>query len=239
MIKIRSVKLGDLPVVGGYVIKYKRSAMHEDIDFYSNKSSNTLFVLLSGITGGKDELLIKYLEGALKSRGSVLRVQFANDPTYHSDTLPDITKMSFEHCFSCMDRAFEIASGTKHYSNIIFVAHSFSAVIATYYLGLHKPINSLPPRYTLVVVDSDPSPRLLEVLDIQGEESFSDHAENPFHSDVMQYMREHDSAALLETLPATVIKIDASVLGVDHEFTAEESKRRLLNEILKNLRSAL
>lgn len=203
-----------------------------NINFMPSKNPRTLFVVLSGISGGKDEPLVQYLSEAVKSRGSVLSMQFANDPLYHDDALPETGEMTFYDCFDRIDHGLQIAGGVGAYTDIVFVTHSFSSVIAAYYLGLHMRAGSPTPRYTLVSIDSDPSSKIIEYLDTLSEEDFKNESKNPFHSSVVEYMRGHDSAKLLETLPFSVGSIDASEIGADHEFTSDESKRMLAERIL-------
>ncbi len=209
--------------------------MDSNAGFISNKNSRALFFVLSGVTGGKDEPLVNYLSRTVSARGSVLTLQFANDPLYQNSALPEMEEMTFANCFSRIDRAMQIAGGTELYSEIIFLAHSFSAVIVSYYLGLHTQTHASSPHYTLVIIDSDPSSKLLAYLDAQSEEFLRDKTRNPFHASVVDFMRTHDSAEILRALPVSVISIEASEIGADHEFTSDDSKRQLAEKILRKL----
>ena len=206
-----------------------------NINFIPKKDSRALYVVLSGISGGKDEPLVQYLSEAIKGTGSVLGMQFANDPLYHDDALPEMEEMTFDDCFDRLDAALELAGGTEAYANIIFITHSFSSVIATYYLGTHTRPSSLSPRYTLVVIDSDPSPKLLEYLNSLSREALGDKTQNPFNASIIDYMRAHDSTEVLKALPVSVMTFDAEEIGADHEFTSDESKRLLAERLLSSL----
>ncbi|MBU6214811.1 hypothetical protein KGM48_03155 [Patescibacteria group bacterium] len=207
----------------------------ENIDLTPNRGSRVLYVILSGITGGKDEMLVRHLSELLKSRGSVLTVQFANDPSCHDDMLPEMEEMTFDDCFGRLDSALQIAGGEEAYGDIVFITHSFSSIISTYYLGVHKQISSSAPRYTLITIDSDPSPKILAYLDSLDAEARADKVVNPFHSSIVNFMRQHDSTEVLKSLPVTVLNIDADDVGADHEFTSDESKHLLVETILPNL----
>lgn len=208
--------------------------MH-NTNFTPNENSRTLYVVLSGISGGKDEPLVQHLSEAVKDHGAVLSVQFANDPLYHDSALPEMEEMSFDDCFGRLDEAFDLAGGTDAYTDIVFITHSFSSVIAAYYLGAYAKPRSPSPHYTLIIIDSDPSPKLLAYLDTLSAGAFVDRSQNPFHTSIIDYMREHDSTEVLKTLPVTVAAIEAEEIGSDHEFTSDESKRLLVEKILSSI----
>ncbi len=197
----------------------------------SNLTSDTLYVIASGISGGKDEPFVEYLFDALKEYGSVISLQFANDPIYNDDMLPDMNEISVEDYFACIDSAIAAASEKKAPTHIVFVAHSFSAIIATYYLGAHEK-ETASADYTLITIDNDDSDAALKYIDSLNEEARKDKFQNPFSPSTTQYLREHPSAHLLNALSVRKHHIDADEVGADHEFESDESKRLLIDRIL-------
>ncbi|HUY62360.1 MAG TPA: hypothetical protein VMV50_01025 [Candidatus Paceibacterota bacterium] len=196
-----------------------------------NDATDTLYVIISGISGGKDEPLVQYLFDALKKHGSTISIQFANDPLYHDDSLPDMNAMSMEDYFSDLDEAIEVASQKRKPAQIIFVAHSFSAVIVAYYLGSRRSTLSTT-RYALITIDNDNSEAALKYIDSLNEDEKKNKFQNPFSPSTTAYMREHKSAEVLTALAMPKLHIDASEVGADHEFGSEESKQLLIEKIL-------
>lgn len=192
---------------------------------------NTLYIIMSGISGGKDEPFAQYLFDALKEHGSTLSIQFANDPLYQDERLPNMNAMSLEDYFANIDEAIEVASQGRQFKQIILVAHSFSAVIATYYLGERVRVISTVQK-ALITIDSDDSDAALMYIDSLNEDARKDRFQNPFSKSTVAYMRAHKSADVLTTLAVPKLHIDASEFGTDHEFESTESKRLLVEKIL-------
>ncbi|OYV63500.1 MAG: hypothetical protein B7X03_01640 [Parcubacteria group bacterium 21-58-10] len=200
-------------------------------NFAQNDASDTLYVVMSGISGGKDESFVQYLFNAFKERASVVSIQFANDPLYHNNALPDMNAMSIEDYFTGIDKAIKIGSQKRQHSHIILVAHSFSAVIAAYYLNERKDTLS-SSQYALITIDNDDSAAALTYVDSLGEDARKDKFQNPFSQSTTAYMRAHKSADVLVALTVPKFHIDADEVGGDHEFTSDESKHLLVEKIL-------
>ncbi|MHB1163416.1 MAG: alpha/beta fold hydrolase [Minisyncoccota bacterium] len=200
-------------------------------NFSQNDASDTLYVIMSGISGGKDESFVQYLFNAFKERDSVVSIQFANDPLYHNDALPDMNAMSMEDYFTCINEAIGMASQKRQLTHIILVAHSFSAVIATYYLNERKDV-SLTAKPELITIDNDDSAAALIYIDSLSEDARKDKFQNPFSQSTTTYMRAHKSADVLFDLMLPKLHIDADEVGGDHEFQNDESKRLLVEKIL-------
>ncbi|MHB0865350.1 MAG: hypothetical protein ACYC1Y_00355 [Minisyncoccota bacterium] len=200
-------------------------------NFAQHDAADTLYVIMSGISGGKDEPFVQYLFSAFKEHGSVVSIQFANDPLYHSDALPDMNAMSMEDYFTGIDEAIEMASKKRQPAHIILVAHSFSAVIAAYYLNERKDV-SLTAKSALITIDNDDSDAALTYIDSLGEDARKDKFQNPFSQSAAAYMRAHKSADVLTALVVPKLHINADEVGGDHEFENDGSKRLLVEKIL-------
>ena len=200
-------------------------------NFSQNDTSDTLYVIMSGISGGKDEPFVQYLFNAFKKSGSVVSIQFANDPLYHNDALPDMNAMSMEDYFTGIDEAIEMASQKRQPTQIILVAHSFSAVIAAYCLHERKAV-SLTAKPALITIDNDDSAAALTYIDSLSEDARKDKFQNPFSQSTTVYMRAHKSADTLFALTIPKLHVNADEVGGDHEFENDESKRLLVEKIL-------
>ena len=198
---------------------------------YRNDVSDTLYVIMSGISGGKDEPFVQYLFNALGEHGSTISIQFANDPFYHDNALPEMDAMSMKDYFAGIDEAMEVASQERRFTRIAFVAHSFSAVIAAYYLGERQSVAS-GVHYALITIDNDDSVAALAYIDSLSADARKDKFQNPFSQSTTEYMREQRSADVLAALTLSKLHIDASEVGGDHEFKSDESKRLLVEKIL-------
>ena len=186
---------------------------------------------MSGISGGKDELFVQYLFNAFKERGSVVSIQFANDPFYHDDVLPDMNAMSMEDYFAGIDEAIQGASQEQKFTRIVFVAHSFSALIVAYYLQECRDV-LLKTQCALITIDNDDSSATLTYIDSLSEDARKDKFQNPFSQSTTEYMRAHKSADVLAILTVPKLHIDASGVGGNHEFESDESKRLLVEKML-------
>ncbi len=200
-------------------------------NFAQNDASDTLYVIMSGISGGKDEPFVRYLFNAFKEQGPVVSIQFANDPLYHDDALPDMNTMSMEDYFTSIDEAIETACQKRKFAHIVLVAHSFSAVIAAYYLNERKHISSTA-QYALITIDNDDSTATLTYIDSLSEDARKDKFQNPFSQSTTAYMRAHKSADALVALTVPKLHIDADEIGGDHEFGSDEAKRLLVEKVL-------
>ncbi len=200
-------------------------------NFSQNGTSDTLYVIMSGISGGKDESFVQYLFNAFKERRSVVSIQFANDPLYNNGALPDMNAMSMEDYFSGIDEAIQMASQKQKFTRIILVAHSFSAVIATFYLAGREGSSS-NMLYALITIDNDDSAAALTYIDSLSEDARNDKFQNPFSQSTTTYMRTHKSIDVLTSLAVPKLHIDADEVGGDHEFENDESKRLLVEKIL-------
>ena len=201
------------------------------LNLVQNDASDTLYVIISGISGGKDEPFVQYLFNTLKEHGSAVSIQFANDPLYHDDALPDMNAMSMENYFAGIDEAIKATSNGREFARVIFVAHSFSAVIAVYYLGERKD-TFLKSQYALITIDNDDSVAALAYIDSLSEDARKDKFQNPFSQSTTAYMRAHKSTDALASLTMPKLHIDASEVGADHEFESDESRRLLVEKIL-------
>ena len=173
-----------------------------------------------------------YIADHIGKLGSVVRVQFANDPLYHDDELPEMEDMTFAYCFHRIDEAIHLASSDSEYTSIIFIAHSFSAVITAYYLGIHKAVGGSPhTRYALIEIDNDSSSEALKYLDSLSKESCQDKTVNPFHPEAIAYMRTYSSSDVLKSLCIGHLRIEAKDMEADHEFGDDRLKQVLVTRI--------
>ena len=200
-------------------------------NLFQNDASDTFYVIMSGISGGKDEPFVQYLFNTLKEYGSAVSIQFANDPFYHDDALPDMNAMSMENYFAGIDEAIKAAIQDRKFVRIIFVAHSFSALITAYYLYERKD-TSAKTQLALITIDNDDSVAALTYIDSLGEDARKDKFQNPFSQSTTAYMRAHKSADVLAGLTVPKLHIEANEVGGDHEFGSDESKRLLVEKIL-------
>lgn len=139
--------------------------------------------------------------------------------------------MSIEDYFTGIDEAIETARLKRKLTRIILIAHSFSAVIATYYLFERRDI-SLAAQFALITIDNDDSVVVLTYIDSLNEDAQKDKFQNPFSQSTVAYMRAHKSPDILVALTVPKLHIDADEVGGDHEFQNNESKRLLVEKIL-------
>lgn len=203
--------------------------MREQYTLAVNTTSPILYVVISGISGGKDEPLVQYLASALQESGTTASIQFANDPNYNDQTLPAMNELPIKGYLDCLDHVIKIASAKHSVEHIVLIAHSFSAVIATYYLANHLEDQG-SRDFTLISIDNDDSDAALKYIDSLDDMARKDPLMNPFSPSTIQYLRDNPSKEALDHLPRA-FHVEADEFGADHEFASDESRRLLLDSI--------
>jgi len=123
-IKIKSKKIKDKFIYG---------------DFFKNDKSNILAIFLSGFSGSKNLPLFDKAHDIFSKEGfDILKLNFCNDS---DDKKQEIDALNIEDMsFSVYTEELKnvINSLNKKYSKIIFVGHSFGAIISIIFLAKNK-----------------------------------------------------------------------------------------------------
>lgn len=202
-----------------------------NFNFLNNETEDKLYIITSGLSGGKDEGLVKDLSSSLIKSGSVLNIQFCNDPFYKDEKLEEVDRLTFEYCFKRLDR--EIESSTKNhkrnFNEIIFVGHSFSALISIYYLyRIFK--NKKDVLYKLTLLDKSSSVDILKFIK-------TDQKDIILSSRLIKYLENNNEVEMLKKLENNGVKIkctESDELGANHEFEGREIRSRIA-EIIKKM----
>jgi hypothetical protein len=196
----------------------------------NNATKDKLYVVLMGLSGGKNESMTKDLSSGLTENGSVLNIQFCNDPGYQDVNLKEIEDLTFEYCFETLDREIEDAKD-KHkrdFNEIVFVSQSFSALISIYYL-YKKLQNKTDVIYKLALLDKSSSKDIVEYMK-------TDQKEIKLSKRLIEYLENNNEIEMLKALEEREIKIkniEAEELGANHEFEGD-GVRKVLTDTLKS-----
>lgn len=202
----------------------------DNFNFLNNERESKLYIIISGLSGGKDESLVKDLSSALIKSGSVLNIQFCNDPYYKDEKLEEVDKLTFEYCFKRLDREIKYATKNhkRNFNEIIFVGHSFSALISIYYLyrNFKKKKNML---YKLTLLDKSSSVDILKFMK-------TDQKDVTLNKRLIKYLEGNNEIKMLKELKNNGVKIkniESSELGANHEFEGKKV-RKALSGMIKN-----
>ncbi len=199
-----------------------------NFNFLNNATKDKLYVVLMGLSGGKDETLTKDLSSGLTENGSVLNIQFCNDPDYQDVNLKGIEDLTFEYCFETLDREIEDAKD-KHkrdFNEIVFISQSFSALISIYYV--YKTLkNKKDVLHKLVLLDKSSSRGIVEYMK-------TDQKEITLSKQLIKYLESNNEIEMLKELEKNGVKIkniEAEDLGADHEFEGDKIRKAISDEI--------
>lgn len=202
-----------------------------NFNFLNNEKEKRLYIIISGLSGGKDEGLVKDLSSALIKSGSILNIQFCNDPLYKEEMLEEVDKLTFEYCFKRLDREIKYATKNhkRNFNEIIFVGHSFSALISIYYLyrNFKKKKNML---YKLTLLDKSSSVDILKFMK-------TDQKDITLSNRLIKYLEGNNEIKMLGELKNNGVKIkniESSELDANHEFEGKKV-RKTVSGMIKNL----
>jgi hypothetical protein len=195
-----------------------------NFNFLNNAIKDKLYIVLMGLSGGKDENLTKDLSSNLSKNGSVLNIQFCNDPDYQDANLKEIEDLTFEYCFETLDREIEDAKD-KHkrgFNEIVFISQSFSALISIYYV--YKTLkNKNNAFYKLVLLDKSSSKDIVQYMK-------TDQKDIKLSKKLIEYLENKNEMEMLKELEKNWVKIkniEAEELGAGHEFEGDGVRKSL------------
>jgi len=106
-------------------------------DFLKNEQATTLVIFLSGFSGSKELPLFKTVSSKFFKKGfSTLQLNFCtdSDDTYKKSDALKTTDMSF----SVYVKELKNVIDSLHYSELVFIGHSFGAIISMIFLNKYK-----------------------------------------------------------------------------------------------------
>ena len=104
--------------------------------FFTKKSNSILTIFLSGLSGGRDlPLFVNATEIFMKSGFDVLRLNFCNEDIQQRNAL-DIKDLDLS--FYSIELRNVIEKLPKKYPHVVFVGHSFGAIISILFLLNNK-----------------------------------------------------------------------------------------------------
>lgn len=200
-----------------------------NFNYLSNASSSKLYIILSGLSGGKEESLVKDLSTIIIKGGSILSIQFCNDHFYKNNKLDEVENLTFEYCFKRLDEEIKYAKNSHgvSFNEIVFVGHSFSALISIYYVyRTSKKKKNLP--YKLVLLDKSNSIDIVEFMK-------TDQKDIIFSKRLIKYLENNDEVEMLKELRnkgIAIKNIEAGDLDANHDFKGKKIRKTLANFIL-------
>lgn len=200
----------------------------ENINFLNNEINDILYIILSGISGGKDENLVIDLSKRLTSHGSILNIQFCNDPFYKNKELKELENIEYLDYKNIMDISILKAEKLhfKKFDKIIFVGHSFSGLIVTYYL---KDVSLFGNAITgLILLDTSISRDIVAYMKI-------DQKDIKLNDKLVKFLENNDENEIIKSLSESSIKIknlESDNLKTNHNFDGEEVRDLITKEII-------
>lgn len=108
-------------------------------DLHEKSGSDTLLVIMSGISGGKESFLIrKSLQFFRKYNLDILCINFCKDDLFDKSDCPRMHELTFPLYIEGLRRCIE--SSNKKYRDTIFIGHSFSAIILILFLKKYSSL---------------------------------------------------------------------------------------------------
>ncbi|MDQ5957333.1 MAG: hypothetical protein QG614_308 [Patescibacteria group bacterium] len=185
----------------------------QTFNFKRNNDSKELYVILSGIDGGLDDLLVKRISEKLENSNNILTISFGLD----------LTKLTFNDIFNSLNNSLAEVYENIKINNINFIGHSFSALTVIYFVDRYFSMLK-GKNIKLILLDRSFSRQIVDYMKTDQKDIILD-------SNLLKYLEENNEENIIQKLKEKDVKlkiIEADEIGTDHNFSNEKDVDNIL-----------
>ncbi len=186
---------------------------------YANNNKDTLIVAESGISGSIDSSLVRSATTHLKRGGDILSIQYCSDMDFDNKNyfqMKDLTLAEYKNIF---EQVYSEINGKK-YKKIIYIGHSFQALVSLYILNKGK--EEIKSKLNLILWDPSTSQNIVESVqkyfDKIGDSYQADKVgkvyKTIFSKRIIQELKDFDSIKHFKSIKKSTLMICAENAGV-------------------------
>ena len=205
---------------------------------YSNNNKDILIIIESGISGGYECALVRSATDYFKREGDILAIQYCNDIDFNIKDHISMKDLNLNRYKDTFEKIYSKIEGKK-YKKIIYIGHSFQALIAMYIL--EKTKEELKNKMSIILWDPSTPQNIVESV-----EKYFDKIGNTYQADkvgefyttilstrLIQNIKDFNFIKYFKSIKKEVLMICAENAGV-HISEVYLDKKYIKYVIIKN-----